>query len=60
MSFSAPAASNVCACVLPSSTTSGLSLLESDVVSFSTMPVHCWRSNVTFAFGCSLVNSAIA
>ena len=27
---------------------------DSDVVSFSTMPVHCWRSNVTFDVGVDL------
>ena len=59
-SCSAPAASNACAWVLPSSITSGLSLLDSAVVSFSTMPVHCWRSNVTFTSGWTLLNSAIA
>ena len=46
--------------MLPSSTTSGLSELESDVVSFSTMPVHCWRSNCTSSFGCSALNWATA
>jgi hypothetical protein len=46
--------------VLPSSTTSGLSLLDSAVVSFSTMPVHCWRSNFTSASGCCFLNSATA
>jgi hypothetical protein len=46
--------------VLPNSTTSGLSLLDSDVVSFSTMPVHCWRSNLTSTSGWILLNSAIA
>ena len=37
----APAASNACAWVLPSSMTSGLSLLDRAVVSRSTMPSHC-------------------
>ena len=41
MSENAPAEVNVGACVLPISTTSGVSdSLESDVVSFSTRPSH--------------------
>src|SRR6185295_11225492 len=39
---------------------SGLSLLDRAVVSFSTMPVHCCRSNVTLTSGCVLLNSPIA
>ena len=57
-SSSAPAASNAWAWVLPSSITSGLSLDDSAVVSFSTMPVHCCCSNTTSTSGWSLLNSA--
>jgi hypothetical protein len=46
--------------VLPSSITSGLSLLDSAVVSFSTSPVHCWRSSWTSSLGCCCLNWAIA
>ena len=37
-----------------------VALLESAVVSFSTMPVHCWRSNSTFTLGWTLLNSVTA
>jgi hypothetical protein len=43
-----------------SSTTSGLSSLDSAVVSRSTMPSHCWRSNSTVTPGWAVSNSAIA
>ncbi len=60
-SLNAPAAVNVGAWVLPTSTTSGVSeSLDSDVVSFSTSPSHsccsmvsvepgCWSSKVVFS-----------
>jgi hypothetical protein len=39
---------------------SGASLPDSDVVSFSTRPVHCWRSSSTVTLGWILAYSAIA
>src|SRR5690606_1784986 len=61
MSSNAPTVVNVAAWVLPTSTTSGVSLaLPSDVVSLSTKPSHCCSSITSLEPGFRFSNSAFS